>query len=95
MEIFTYTLRKPLELKNDKGEVIQTITELKLRELLGGDADKITAREPLPIMVQMVRAACDLPPSTTARIPLADLMAAGVAASEKGFFGDFPQTLGR
>lgn len=93
MERFTYKLKKPLVLRNAEGAEIETISELMLRELVGGDADRITATAPIPISVQMVGAASGLPPSTVARIPLFELIAAAEAAAAEGFFGDIPATL--
>lgn len=93
MERFTHKLKKPLVLRNAEGAEVETITELTLRELVGGDAERITATAPVPILVQMVGAASDLPPSTVAKIPLFDMIAAGEAAAKAGFFGDIPATL--
>jgi hypothetical protein len=95
MERFTYTLKKPFELKNKDGETIETISTLSLRELVGADAERLTATAPMQILIQMVGAASDLPPSTVAKLPLFELIAAGEAAAAAGFFGDIPQTLAR
>jgi len=95
MERFLYKLKKPVVIRNKDGEVIETISELSLRELMGDDAGRITATAPIPILVQMVGAASDLPPSTFGKIPLLEIMAVGEAATQAGFFGDIQLIPGR
>ncbi len=87
-ERFVHKLKKPVVIRNKDGVELETISELKMRELVGGDADRITADKPVPMMVQMVGASADLPPHVIAKIPLFELLAAGGAAAEKGFFAD-------
>jgi|CXWL01.1.fsa_nt_gi hypothetical protein len=93
MERVIHKLKKPVEIKNADGHVIETITELSLRELVGGDADRITGTAPFPITVQMVGAASELPPSYFAKVPLFEILAACEVAERAGFFGDIQAIL--
>jgi hypothetical protein len=95
VERFVYKLKKPVVIRNKDGEAIETISTLSLRELMGEDASRITATAPVPILVQMVGAASDLPPSTVGKIPLFEILAAGEAVTQAGFFGDIQLIPGR
>lgn len=88
----TYTLKKPVELKNGEGQVIERIEVLTLAPLRGEHARKIKASAPMPIAVEMLQCSANLPPSTVDKLDLGDIIAAAEVGAAAGFFGDFRLT---
>jgi hypothetical protein len=81
----TYTLKHTLELRNTAGDVIETISELKLRRLTGKDLKDIAnanAKGPGEAMAVLICRAASIPPSTFERLDAEDAARLGVIAAD-------------
>ena len=89
----TLALKYPVELKRADGTVSETITELELRRLKGGDARRVlNARDKGTgeFIAALVCASALIPPSTFDQLDAEDVTAAAEVAGD--FLGSAPPT---
>lgn len=89
-----HPLMHPVELKRADGGVVETITELQLHRLKGGDARKVlNAREKGAgdFIAALVCASARIPPSTFDQLDAEDIT--NVAEVAGGFLGSVQGTL--
>ncbi|GCL64313.1 phage tail assembly protein [Pseudaquabacterium pictum] len=86
-----HPLKHPVELKRADGSVIETISELQLHRLKGGDARKVlNLREKGAgdFIAALLCASARIPPSTFDQLDAEDIVAAAEVAG--GFLGVAP-----
>lgn len=87
------TLLYPVELKRADGTVTETITELQMNRLKGGDARQVMNKRDKgtgEFILALVCASARIPPSTFDQLDAEDITAAAEIAG--GFLGDGPPT---
>lgn len=88
------TLKYPVELKRADGTVTETITELQMHRLKGGDARAIMNKRDKgtgEFIAALVCASARIPPSTFDQLDAEDITAAAEIAGD--FLGSAPPTL--
>lgn len=91
--MIVYPLKHRVDLVNADGAVVETVTELQLKRLNGGQARAVLNAQGKgagDFTAALVCASAGIPPSTFDRLDAEDVMAAMEIAS--GFFGASPPT---